>query len=96
MNLKKFLEFVTRFVASQFAGICCTQGRDENISKNGHRQRRPEKLCGRRRPVEKLSLVDVDQENVSGRHQPVEKLSGQRRPVENVSRKRGRRLTVDG
>ena len=39
-------------------------GRDEKVSKNGRRQRRqrrPEELCGRRRPVENLRMVDVDQ-----------------------------------
>ena len=32
-------------------------GRDENISKNG----RHEKLCGQRRQVENVRMIDVDQ-----------------------------------
>ena len=45
------------------------KGRDENVSKNGRRQRRQRRQStsnverrpgGRRRPVENLSLVDVD------------------------------------
>ena len=46
-------------------------------------QRRPEKLSGRRRPVENIMMV-------------VENVSGRRRPVENVSRKRGQRSTFQG
>ena len=71
-------------------------GLDENVSKmdvDRRRQRRP--VCGRHRPVEKLSLVDVDQ------LRPVEKRQdGRRRPVEKFSylllggRSKGRTLQL--
>ena len=40
-------------------------GCDENISKNGRRQRRQMMSEVDRRPLEKLSLVDVDHEKLS-------------------------------
>ena len=54
-------------------GGCLNEGHDENVSKmdvDGRRQCRPstgrKHQSGRCRPVENLSLVDVDQENVCG------------------------------
>ena len=40
-------------------------GRDENISKNGRRQRRRSTSEVNRRPLEKLGLVDVDHKKLS-------------------------------
>ena len=55
----------------QVVSDCLFMGRDENVSKNGRRQRRPdgrrlpvEYLSGRRRPVEKLSSCPFMCQNV--------------------------------
>ena len=71
------------------------KGRDENVSKNGRRQRRQRRRStstsriaqsGRRRPVEK----------VSGRRRPVGKRQdGRRRPVEQLHDGVGRRRPVE-